>query len=888
MEVLTEHHKKIMRGVQAATVNQEQCRQLSRHTSRIYGVLTRMQRPEPTRQLLVVFAACENLICRGCQLPIPSADDILPTASAAGDESSFNNRHDTASPALLPSTALLQLSDVVHMDNFLKATSAAAVARLARSLSLHYAFESVHRRLTKVWSLHPMPWDRMAAAKDAASLCLRLFGDLPSEPTTASSDSTVASRIAQERLSLLRMTVGGLWKVLPHRLEPTYVVMPPFLREEGEKEERRQQHNEPLYIVDPQQRFAHHEEKRRPHHVASAGREDHHMQGAHDDAQWRALHLTNGRGRQTTKKEKEKEELAPFCPMTVEPAPLEDEHPAAVMGREEEEGSNPIEMSERKPPPEAAATPSSTSSSSSSFFASPPPPPLRCFQTDAQRYRLYGVPVVVRRLAESDFTSSFVPPASSPAERRNDEDSFISDLSMESFVLDIARRCTWCSPCLVPTLGGFCEVERSDGSGGRWVEKCLGAVVQDVIAEGRVVVGVQQQEEDDRTSPENVTTQWTMTVEELLFPSIVPTPTPHEVELDAQRQQHAGSGVTLTEAITIARRVADALLYILMDVDEVHEESVRRWLWVSASNVYVTFALDRSEPTKKKEGPENENEEVEERYRKIISVQYEPPFFVENGALSRWMPHVHAKDAACYAVTQLLVSMLSRSVPHPLVSDQASLALLLAPPQGSSRAVGPVGCELPRYVPSSVRRVCEWGLQLTHAVGTPHQTATNTTAIMSKFADPFELGSSSTMSASRSTTTTARGPRRGSTEAPPPLPPLCLEAWIGQLEDLQAHQLPIELADQLLWQQDRLRARDSAGLHWSSFGPAAAAAENREPASLGSSILMENPLLFQQQQQQLSLSRSLHRSMPTGDYGVASSTTIQQQNAHNRTSSFAV
>ena len=153
-----------------------------------------------------------------------------------------------------------------------------------------------------------------------------------------------------------------------------------------------------------------------------------------------------------------------------------------------------------------------------------------CSLNSSARYRLYGDPVVVQRLA---ITSKVLLTLNNNNNKRknnftensegNSGVDLITDLTMESFVLDVARRATWASCAyLVPTVGAFCEVEIVDPTNTEevQVEKCLGAVARDVFLGAASVPFPRGDSNTFNTLPDNTLVsndRWSMSVQEILF-----------------------------------------------------------------------------------------------------------------------------------------------------------------------------------------------------------------------------------------------------------------------------------------------------------------------------------------------------------------------------------
>lgn len=172
---------------------------------------------------------------------------------------------------------------------------------------------------------------------------------------------------------------------------------------------------------------------------------------------------------------------------------------------------------------------------------------------------------------------------------------------------------------------------------------------------------------------------------------------------------------TMYECIDIVLQVTDALQYILLDAQEVPPEVVTAWLSVAPSNVFVSnelrwttgvvpVASNRSSsalvgppvegryPNLLCRNPEEyyvtvaqDNSRVASQSfsdttvtravaRETVVVKYAPPSYIAGGPCSRWRPHPRATVPACYTLAQLLLSLLTGSMPYHNCMNQADLA----------------------------------------------------------------------------------------------------------------------------------------------------------------------------------------------------------------------
>lgn len=259
--------------------------------------------------------------------------------------------------------------------------------------------------------------------------------------------------------------------------------------------------------------------------------------------------------------------------------------------------------------------------------------------------------------------------------------------TLEMFVVDVACRVRWCHPNLVTFHGAFCEEFNGEASRAATVPYLsLGLVMSDLY--------------DGSARAASASLQ------QLLFLE--------------------GKKFSLADAIRIVLQVADALQFCLFDSDDVPSEVLERWRWISPSNIFVwdsRNAAVRDDVTTVGVG----------RYL----VQYSPPLTIANGPVSRWAPHPMASNPECYALTQLLISLLTNQQPFHHVVSQTHLQALRERQKrvgAADSAAHVMGMSVPKYLPEQLQALCAIGLRLKQAPPPDSQpTVARSTSFISRF-----------------------------------------------------------------------------------------------------------------------------------------------------------
>lgn len=322
----------------------------------------------------------------------------------------------------------------------------------------------------------------------------------------------------------------------------------------------------------------------------------------------------------------------------------------------------------------------------------------------------------------------------------------LSPNTLAAFVQDMVSRSGWCHPNIVPFFGAFTEKMLSHDSDPFNTAVtpllALGLITEDVT---RLVA--RRVNRDDPSTPAGsfVLCQAEDHEAALTYRSLYDL-------LFVERRRF-----TIKEAVEITLQVADALQYILMDGAEVPEEVAAAWVTVSPSNIFLcttsaatpppspVFAGAGSasqvrEPTgvfqdawvrppaaEEARGEEDSGGRMSLPITGAFSVVYSPPVYVEEGPFSRWRPHPHAASPASYALTQLLLALVSNRPPYRKLESQKDLAARVF---GAAKKVNddddddddgapvkmsiPIGSVIPGSLSREMRQLCAHGLLLRH------------------------------------------------------------------------------------------------------------------------------------------------------------------------------